>query len=178
MADPDALRSLLAAPEFGKPPSQSEPGDEAAVQSALHLWVVLSRAQASVVAREQRDLLRHELTRAEFGVLDALFFKGPLLIGEIQRKMLVSSSRTTYIIDRLETRGLVRRTPSPTDRRAVYASLTPEGERLFREIFAPHVRGLARSLSGLTLEEQAAAGRLMKKLGLGAVRLTESEAKT
>lgn len=168
MANTDTFLRLLSLPEGG-------PQGEAAVRSAMHLWIVLSRAQASVVAREERDLVRHKLTRAEFGVMDALFFKGPLLIGEVQRKMLVSSSRTTYLIDRLEKRGFVQRRPSPDDRRAVYASLTPEGKRFFQKIFAPHVLGLAKSLSGLTMEEQAEAGRLLKKLGLGAARLTESE---
>jgi MarR family 2-MHQ and catechol resistance regulon transcriptional repressor len=175
MANLDALRSLLATPGGASPLSDSEPQDDAAVQSALHLWVVLARAHASVASREQRDLLRYKLTRAEFGVLDALFFKGPLLIGDIQRKMLVSSSGTTYLIDRLENRGLVRRSPSQDDRRAIYATLTDAGERFFREIFADHVRGLAKSVSGLDVDEQTEVTRLLKKLGTGAVRLTDAE---
>lgn len=169
MASTEVLRRLLSLPNGGCQ-------EEAAVRSAMHFWVVLSRAHASVVAREQRDLRRYDLTRAEFGVLDALFFKGPLLIGDIQRKMLVSSSRTTYLIDRLEGRGFVRRSPSLDDRRAVYAALTAKGECFFGEIFADHVRGLAKSLSGLTLEEQNHAAGLLKKMGTGAVRLTQSNA--
>jgi len=176
MASLQPLQELLSLPEKVTPGAEAAGRDDVAVPSALHLWVVLARAHASVAAREQRDLDRHKLTRAEFGVLDALFFKGPLLLGDIQRKMLVSSGGTTYLIDRLEKRGFVQRSPSPDDRRAVFASLTGAGERFFREIFADHVRGLAKSVSALTLDEQAEAARLLKKMGTGAVRLTESEA--
>ena len=170
-----AVRKLLSSPTSGNDPrSGGTPQDEAAVQAAMKLWIVLARAHASVVAREQRDLIRYRLTRAEFGLLDALYFKGPLLLGDVQRALLVSSGGITYLIDRLEKRGFVQRRPSLDDRRAIYAALTAEGESFFREIFAEHVRGLAVTVSGLTLEEQAEATRLLKKLGTSAVRLTES----
>ena len=175
MADPDLFRELMSRREDEGPVTETDVPDQVAVQSALHLWIVLARAHASIVAREQRDLVPYKLTRAEFGVMDALFFKGPLVLGDIQRKMLVSSGGTTYLIDRLEQRGFVRRTPSPDDRRATYAALTEEGERFFREIFVAHVKGLAKSLSALSVEEQAEAARLLKKLGTGAARLTRLE---
>jgi len=176
MENLESFRELLSLHALeGRPLPDGASADEAAVQAALHLWIVLSRAHASVVVREQRDLAPYKLTRAEYGALDALFFKGPLLLGDIQRKLLVSSGGMTYLIDRLEKRGFVRRSPSPDDRRAVYAALTAEGQRFFREIFADHVRGLAKSLSALTLEEQAEVARLLKKMGTGAARLTQSE---
>jgi MarR family 2-MHQ and catechol resistance regulon transcriptional repressor len=171
------LRQLLSMPARGRPDHEAGLADEAAVQSALHLWVVLARAHATVVAREQRDLYRYKLTRAEFGVLDALFFKGPLVLGEIQRKILVSSGGMTYLIDRLEKRGLVQRSPSRDDRRAIYAALTTQGQAFFREVFAEHVRGLAKSVSALTLDEQSDLTELLKKMGIGAARMTEGDAR-
>ena len=55
---------------------------------------------------------------------------------DLARQLLITPSRTTRLIDRAETAGLVERTPDPTDRRAQQIVLTPEGERLALE-FAP-----------------------------------------
>jgi DNA-binding MarR family transcriptional regulator len=46
---------------------------------------------------------------------------------DIQRRMLVSKSNVTQLIDKLEAEGLVEREASPTDRRLVYAVLTERG---------------------------------------------------
>ena len=152
------------------------PGEEAAWAS-LKLWVVLARAQAAIASRDQLRLTRHGLTRGEFGVLDALFFKGPLLLGEVQRKILSSSGGITYLVDRLERRGYVERRPSPDDRRAVYAALTPEGEAYFREIFPAHAHDLAVSMSALSREEQVLLTGLLKKMGRRAAELLEKDLK-
>ena len=139
---------------------------------ALHLWVILSRAQGAVAAHAQADFNRHGLTGAEFGALEALFHKGPLLLGEVQRKILLSSGGITYVIDRLEKRGLVERRECPTDRRASYAALTSEGAQLIEEIFPQHAARIQRALSGLSLQEQQEASALLRKLGHHAAELT------
>lgn len=147
------------------------------IWTALRLWVSFARAQSSIVAREHHSLTSHHLTRGEFGVLDALFFKGSLLLSDIQRKILVSSSGITYLIDRLEKRGLVKRMPSPGDRRAVYASLTDEGERYFKTIFPQHANGLAELFSSFTSEEQEVFLGFMQRLNNRAAELLENDAR-
>ncbi|HEY0777923.1 MAG TPA: MarR family transcriptional regulator, partial [Gemmatirosa sp.] len=79
-----------------------------AERDALKLWVVLARAHAAIAARAAADIARHGLTLAEFGVLEALHHKGRMLLGEVQRSLLVSSGGVTYLVDRLERRGWVR----------------------------------------------------------------------
>ena len=138
--------------------------DEATAQS-LKLWVVLSRAHAAVSAHAQADIARHGLTFMEFGVLEALYHKGPLLLGEVQRKILVTSGGVTYLVDRLAGRGLVERRRCPTDRRAYYAALTPEGEAVIADIFPAHAAALDRALAGLDADEKDEAIRLLRKLG-------------
>jgi MarR family 2-MHQ and catechol resistance regulon transcriptional repressor len=133
--------------------------------SALRLWVVLSRAFAAVEARVKADVARHGLTPAEFGVLEALYHKGPLLLGEIKEKILVTSGGVTYLVDRLEGKGLVERRRCPSDRRASFAALTEEGAALMQRIFPEHVEMLADTLSGLAEAEQAQAAALLRTLG-------------
>lgn len=133
---------------------------------ALKLWIILSRAHSAVEAHARADVARHGLTLAEFGILEALFHKGPMLLGEVQRKILVSSGGVTYLMDRLESKGLVERRACPRDRRASYAALTPDGEALIETIFPEHAHALANALAGLHPAEQEEALRLLRRLGL------------
>lgn len=141
---------------------------EESTEAALKLWVVLARAYASVARHADADIARHGLTTAEFGILEALYHKGPLLLGELQRKILVSSGGVTYLVDRLEAKGLVERQECPEDRRARYAALTRAGTALIRRIFPEHARSIARALGGLTPEERARATALLRALGRAA----------
>ena len=134
----------------------------------LRLWVTLARAFRAVVAAAEADAARHGLTLAEFGTLEALFHRGPLRLGELQEKVLVTSGGMTWVINRLVARELVRRRISPDDRRARYAELTPAGERLMREIFPAHAEAIHHTTSGLTAAEARQAAILLRKLGLAA----------
>ena len=135
---------------------------------ALKVWIVLARAHNAVSQRAADDVARHGLTLAEFAVLEALYHKGPLLLGEVQKKILVSSGGVTYLVDRLEQRGLVRRKLCEEDRRARYAELTDEGTALMNRIFPEHGDMITETMSALTPAEQRELIRLMKELGLHA----------
>ena len=134
-------------------------------RDALKLWVVLSRAHAAIAAHAAADVARHGLTLAEFGVLEALHHKGPMLLGEVQKKILVTSGGVTYLVDRLAAKGLVERQRCDRDRRAYYAALTPAGEEMIREIFPRHAEAIRRAMAGLTEEEKDEAIRLVRTLG-------------
>jgi MarR family 2-MHQ and catechol resistance regulon transcriptional repressor len=155
-------------PRRAGPPAPRAPDVPPAEREALHLWVVLSRAYAAIAARATADVARHDLTLAEFGVLEALHHKGRMLLGEVQRSLLVSSGGVTYLVDRLERRGLVRREACPDDRRARYAALTPAGTAFVERIFPEHAAAVRAAAAGLARDEQRQAARLLKQLGLAA----------
>ena len=137
-------------------------------QTALKLWVVLNKAHAAISAHAQDDIRSSGLTIGEFGVLEMLHHKGPTLLGEIQRRVLVSSGGITFLVDRLEKKGLVERQNCPTDRRARYAVLTPAGDALIRRMFPVHASRIADAMSALSEEEQLMATDLIRRLGLAA----------
>lgn len=149
----------------------SAPASDAEQATALKLFVVLARAHNAINGRLDADIARHGLTGTEFGILEVLHHKGPLLLGEIQRKILVTSGGITYLVDRLVDKGYVKREECPEDRRARYAVLTPAGDALIRRIFPDHARRIAQAMAGLTLREQAMATKLLRRLGLAAAVL-------
>lgn len=152
-------------------PTPTPPDVGPAERDALKLWVVLSRAHAAIAAHAAADVARHGLTLAEFGVLEALHHKGPMLLGEVQRSLLVSSGGVTYLVDRLEQRGLVRRDRCAEDRRARYAVLTDAGTAFVREAFPRHAAAVRTAMAGLTHEEQLEARALLRRLGTAAAAL-------
>ena len=138
-------------------------------------YVKLMRAGRAVLARVEPRLAAAGLTPTQLGVLEAILHKGPLTQRELGRKVLTSAGNMTDVVDKLEARGLVRRTRSPRDRRVVPVELTQAGRTLIEALFPRHAarhrrgdgRADARARAGRSSAAVAAA-----KLGHG---LTECE---
>jgi DNA-binding MarR family transcriptional regulator len=95
---------------------------------------------------------RHDLEPWEFDVLSALRREGPpyqLSPGALLTQTLVTSGTMTNRIDRLAQRGLVRREPSPADRRGVLVRLTADGRARVDAAMSDLLDVESRLLSGL-----------------------------
>lgn len=106
----------------------------------LRLWIRLLRI-TRVTESHLREFLRsqHESTMPRFDVMAALHrADGELTMTELSRRLLVSNGNTTTVIDRLESDGLVQRTPSTADRRIINVALTAAGRRQFTRLAAEH----------------------------------------
>ena len=141
---------------------------KASRDAALSLWVVLARAFDAVERHSRASIARFGLGTTEFGVLEVLYHKGELPVCEVRRRILVESSSTTYVVDKLVVRGLVQRRPSRTDRRVILLELTPRGRKLIRRIFPPHAAVIRHAVGALSARQQAQAVRLLRALGIGA----------
>lgn len=134
---------------------------------ALGLWVKLARAFATFSKRSLEDIRRYNLTQPQFGALETLGHLGPMPIGMLCRKQLVSGGNMTLVVDNLEQEGLVERVPSQDDHRKVVVQLTAKGRGVFKRTFARHAECITRLASVLTTEEQKTLSQLLKKLGTG-----------
>src|SRR5678816_1482183 len=70
--------------------------------------------------------LFHQAAAAKYGLgitdmkaLGALMQEGPMTAGQIAKRLSLTSGAVTSLIDRLERRDMVKRTPDPNDRRKV-----------------------------------------------------------
>ncbi len=138
--------------------------------AALKLFVVLSKAYKNVMDLAVKDMKKHGLSPSEFTILEVLYHKGRFPLQQIGEKILITSGSVTYNIDKLEKRELLRRVPSPDDRRVIYAEITDQGRELFDRIFPEHADEVGRIMGGLTAAETEAAAELLKKLGKGTRR--------
>lgn len=137
-------------------------------RAALHLWIAMNRATGSISEHLHRQVEAHELTLREFGVLEVLLHKGALPIGEIGELVLLARSSMTYVIDKLEERGLLQRRRSEEDRRALLVELTPKGRAKIEAVFPEHAALIRDLMDDLALEEKRNAASVLRHLARSA----------
>ena len=107
----------------------SDPATDPLSKRRLKMWIRLLGV-TRVAESDLREFLRvqHQTTLPRFDVMAALYRRRDgVTMSELSRMLLVSNGNATTVVDRLEKDGLVRRTPSETDRRTVFVALTAEG---------------------------------------------------
>lgn len=144
------------------PASRDWPADQ---ERGLRLWIALARCYATYAKAVACRVQEYGLTTPQFGIMEALHHLGPLSLGELADKLLVTGGNVTYVMDRLEEQGLVVRERSPDDRRIVQAKLTPKGKSLITEVFPGHAAFIGELSSHLEPAEQEQLRALLKKLG-------------
>ena len=131
---------------------------------SVHAWLALWRAAKGVEAQARQSVAATGLCLSDFGVLEALLHLGPLSVGELGRRVLLTSGSITASVDRLQGEGLVERAPSLEDRRARVVHLTEPGRTLIRQHFAVHEQDMARAFELFTDAELATLASLLSRL--------------
>ncbi len=104
-----------------------------------------------------------QLSPAQCHVLHLIEPERPLPMGQLAETLACDASNVTGLVDRLESRGLVRRRPSVEDRRVKVLVLTPTGSRL-RAVLVERMTSPPAALERLSLREQRALARILARL--------------
>ena len=115
------------------------------------------RANLPLVAAEL------ELSPAQCHVLHLIEPGRPIPMGQLAETLACDASNVTGLVDRLESRGLVRRRPSAEDRRVKVLDLTPAGSRL-RTLLLDRMTTPPATLRRLSVREQRALVRILTQL--------------
>jgi DNA-binding MarR family transcriptional regulator len=113
------------------------------------------RVSISRLSRRMRAEGDHSVSATQLAALGAVSRQGALTPGELAEQEKVQPPSMTRVIAGLEEKGLLTRSPHPTDRRQVVLSLTEDGERLLKEERRRKEAWLAQRLGELTSEERA-----------------------
>ncbi len=100
-----------------------------------------------------------DLTPGLLSALTSLDLAGALTPRELADVERVQPPTVTKTVAKLEERGLVGRTPHPTDGRQVILAPTEEGRRVLAEHRRARDAWLARKLAGLTAAERDTLAR-------------------
>lgn len=128
-----------------------------------HLRNVLGALGLAVADMLAEDAEAHGLGAAEHAALVIVATLDGLSQEDLQRRVGLSQPGATRLVDRLATRGLIRRTPGP-DRRTWALRLTSAGERQATEALARRHELLAPLTARLTVDEQRQAAMVIGRL--------------
>jgi len=155
----DDDRSTTAAPD-----PETRLGD--AHHGSLRLWLRLLTCTLTI-ERRVRDELREQfaITLPRFDLM-AQLERHPrgLKMGELSRRLMVTSGSITGLTDQLAAEGLVERMPIPADRRACLVRLTAKGKHAFDIMAAEHEGWVVEMFSGLSVSERERLHTLLGQL--------------
>ncbi|ACQ79980.1 transcriptional regulator, MarR family [Beutenbergia cavernae DSM 12333] len=137
------------------------------MRASAQAWESLLRAQSGLMRAFEADGDFAPLSPREYDVLLQLAEAGPdgLRLGDLAEQTLLPQPSMSRMIDRLTSRGLVRRAASPGDRRGVLVVLTPAGADLQARAARRHLRSMHAYLGGtLTGDELDTLTRLCERL--------------
>jgi DNA-binding MarR family transcriptional regulator len=129
--------------------------------------VRLARLSVLIESFQQMVLAPFELSSGDYGVLAALRRAGrpyALSPSKLYSRLDRSSGGLTKNLKRLEERGLVKRSPDPSDGRGSVVSLTRQGIELQEQVFNAFLAGTRDLLEPLTATELKQTDRTLQKL--------------
>lgn len=88
---------------------------------------------------DSRHIRSLRLTPSQFDVVATLGDTKGMTCAELSAATLVTKGTLTGVLDRLASKGLIRRETVAGDRRSIKISLTDKGNQLFRRTFSAHV---------------------------------------
>lgn len=92
----------------------------------------------------------------------SLLWSGPQTASAVARHTRLTPAAVTALIDRLETRGYVRRKPDASDRRKVLVEMAEATETLIRDAYLPMSAAGAESLGKYTEAELRLFARILE----------------
>jgi len=123
----------------------------------MDAWQALLHAHHQITRILDAELRSgHELTFAEYDVLLRLARAEDrkLAMSELAKRIMISPSGLTRVVDGLEEKGLVNRQRDSGDARVVTASLTSTGREKVRRAAQTHLRGIHEHFTGRLSDAQ------------------------
>jgi DNA-binding MarR family transcriptional regulator len=136
---------------------------KAATACTCEAWELLLKFFFSQRADLPALAAQFDLSPVQCHVLHLIEPGKPISMGRLAETLACDASNVTGLVDRLESRGLVKRQPSTCDRRQKVLDLTPAGVRL-RTVVVERLRKPPESLALLSAEDQRALVRILRHL--------------
>jgi DNA-binding MarR family transcriptional regulator len=142
-------------------PTVDDAADRDASAISREVWLLMS----DLVLDHQRRREVSEALGISFGRARTLrrLARQPMSMGELAAALGIDPPNATVVVDDLESLGLVRRRPHPTDRRAKVVEATLKGKEMARR--ADAILGTPPpALSALSTDDLEALRRILKSV--------------
>lgn len=142
----------------------------------LSTWRYFIKAHAMIIERIEQDLASQKrVPLTTYDVLIALF-EAPerkLRLGDLNKKVVLSKSGLTRLVDRMVREGFIRREKSKEDKRGAYAELTEAGESELIKAWPIYAQGIKEYFSGPITDEDMKSLNIAFKTVFQSIQLSE-----
>lgn len=124
----------------------------------------LKRAYVHVVEIFLRELREFALRPGEFSAMCVLDENTEVTAKKLSRTLNIAPPNLVGLLESLEKRGLIRRTPNLKDRRSQLLELTEAGRRTVRQAQKRALKAQDISVAALSTEERAQLMGLLRRI--------------
>lgn len=139
----------------------------------LSLVIALHRTNNKIDRKTSRLVGEYDLSLGQFGVLETLYHKGSLTVGQVQEKILSTVGTIPMIVSNLVKKGLIKRCKDKNDKRKCILKLTKKGRDLIAIVFPKNEELILEEMNVLSQDEKETLLALLKKLTLGRADIEE-----
>lgn len=133
-------------------------------RTELKILIGLHRNVNALDKKTSKIAAEYNLTFSQFMVLEALYSKGDMSVGEVRDRILSSVGTIPVIVNNLVKRKYIERLPDEKDRRVCILHLTKEGYDIISKIAPRNEEMITESMDALEQEEKESLIYLLKKI--------------
>lgn len=143
---------------------RTQPADPTLDRDAEALYEVVSELVRVYQSLDRDRICCHDISVTQCYALEALARRGGLTLNELAAHLYLDKSTASRVIDALERKGYVERSPHPRDGRAVLLVVTEAGQALYRTIRVDLLAEEKALLAGFDPEIRQAMTQLVARL--------------
>jgi len=154
--------------QAGAPPDAALAGDARAFYAALSDLIRIYQF------RDRDRLCCHDVSVSQCYALEALVRRGEMTLNDLAAHLYLDKSTASRVVDALERKGYVDRSPHPGDRRALLLLATAAGRELYGRIERDLLAEEEALLAGFDPEIRRAMTQLVARLARAAATRVEA----
>ena len=124
----------------------------------------IGRARRTIVEAIDKELAPLDISHAQWIVVMLLGDGAASTAAELCKILIYDPGAMTRLLDRLETKGVLRRVRARGDRRTVRLELTADGNKLYPRILEALVQAFNRLLRGFNKSEVQHLEQLLQRM--------------
>jgi DNA-binding MarR family transcriptional regulator len=163
--------SLLPILTAESPPDLADPMLERDTEA---LYEALSELIRVYQFRDRDRICCYDVSVTQCYALEALARRSAMTLNDLAAHLYLDKSTASRVVDALERKAYVERTPHPEDRRAVQLTLTETGREMYRTIQRDILTEEKHLLAGFDPEVRQAMTQLITRLARAAAARVET----
>lgn len=134
-------------------------------KNELKIYIGMSRVLNEINRKTGKIFAKYNLTSSQFAVLEVLYHKGDLTVGEVKEKILSTSGTIPVIIRNLERDGYLQRKRDKDDKRKYILHITEKGIDLMDKVYPENEKMIISLMDNWKEEDKEDIIYYMKKFG-------------